>query len=237
MGGPALRCAAGKSNRARCFQRVALSTAPFFLRRDFRARCASREPLKQLRRELFVRASGERFARRAFVRHHSRAAASNGASVRKSGRRTPSARASRVARTAPSRATFARHCRRSCRRRLPATPRPASTVAAACALGVLAGGGELQLEDPRQPAGRPATPRPTSTVAAACALGVLAGGGELQLEDPRPWSTRGAAEPASALAASLARPLPLRAWGALPTWGSMITRKNTSHPALVELLL
>ena len=30
MGGPALRCAAGKSNRARCFQRVALSTAPFF---------------------------------------------------------------------------------------------------------------------------------------------------------------------------------------------------------------
>mgnify|MGYP002806490822 CR=1 FL=1 len=35
-------------------------------------------------------------------------------------------------------------------------------------------------------------------------------------------STRGAAEPASALAASLARPLPLRAWGALPTWGSMI---------------
>jgi len=181
MGGPALRCAAGKSNRARCFQRVALSTAPFFLRRDFRARCASREPLKQLRRELFVRASGERFARRAFVRHHSRAAASNGASVRKSGRRTPSARASRVARTAPSRATFARHCRRSCRRRLPATPRPASTVAA------------------------------------ACALGVLAGGGELQLEDPRPWSTRGAAEPASALAASLVRPLPLRAWGALPT--------------------
>jgi len=162
------------------------------------------------------------FSRRAFVRHHSRAAASNGASVRKSGRRTPSARASRVARTAPSRATFARHCRRSCRRRLPATPRPASTVAAACALGVLAGGGELQLEDPRQPAGRPATPRPTSTVAAACALGVLAGGGELQLEDPRPWSTRGAAEPASALAASLARPLPLRAWGALPTWGSMI---------------
>ena len=126
------------------------------------------------------------FSRRAFVRHHSRAAASNGASVRKSGRRTPSARASRVARTAPSRATFARHCRRSCRRRLPATPRPASTVAA------------------------------------ACALGVLAGGGELQLEDPRPWSTRGAAEPASALAASLARPLPLRAWGALPTWGSMI---------------
>jgi len=215
MGGPALRCAAGKSNRARCFQRVALSTAPFFLRRDFRARCASREPLKQLRRELFVRASGERFARRAFVRHHSRAAASNGASVRKSGRRTPSTRAS-------SRATFARHCRRSCRRRLPATPRPTSTVAAACALGVLAGGGELQLEDPRQPAGRPATPRPTSTVAAACALGVLAGGGELQLEDPRPWSTRGAAEPASALAASLARPLPLRAWGALPTWGSMI---------------
>ena len=111
MGGPALRCAAGKSNRARCFQRVALSTAPFFLRRDFRARCASREPLKQLRRELFVRASGERFARRAFVRHHSRAAASNGASVRKSGRRTPSARVSRVARTAPSRATFARHWR------------------------------------------------------------------------------------------------------------------------------
>ena len=97
-------------------------------------------------------------------------------------------------------------------------------MAAACALGVLAGGGELQLEDPRQPAGRPATPRPTSTVAAACALGVLAGGGELQLEDPRPWSARGAAEPASALAASLARPLPLRAWGALPTWGSMITR-------------
>ena len=112
-----------------------------------------------------------------YARHHSRAAASNGASVRKSGRRTPSARVSRVARTAPSRATFARHCRRSCRRRLPATPRPASTVAAACALGVLAGGGELQLEDPRQPAGRPATPRPTSTVAAACALGVLAGGG------------------------------------------------------------
>ena len=30
MGGPALRCATGKSNRARCFQRVALSTAPFF---------------------------------------------------------------------------------------------------------------------------------------------------------------------------------------------------------------
>ena len=67
------------------------------------------------------------FSRRAFVRHHSRAAASNGASVRKSGRRTPSARASRVARTAPSRATFARHCRRSCRRRRPATSRPTST--------------------------------------------------------------------------------------------------------------
>ena len=30
--------------------------------------------------------------------------------------------------------------------RRPATPRPTSTVAAACALGVLAGGGELQLE-------------------------------------------------------------------------------------------
>ena len=69
----------------------------------------------------------------------------------------------------------------------------------------------------------PAMPRRTSTMAAACALGVLAGGGELQLEDPRPWSTQGAAEPASALAASLARPLPLRAWEALPTWGSMIT--------------
>ena len=31
MGVPALRCAAGKSSRARCFQSVALSTAPFFL--------------------------------------------------------------------------------------------------------------------------------------------------------------------------------------------------------------
>jgi len=90
---------------------VSLSAEHPFFRRDLLARCASREPLKQLRRELFVRASGERFARRAFVRHHSRAAASNGASVRKSGRRTPSARASRVARTAPSRATFARHWR------------------------------------------------------------------------------------------------------------------------------
>ena len=67
-------------------------------------------------------------------------------------------------------------------------------------------------------------------MAAACALDVLAGGGEL--EDPRLWSTRGAAEPASALAASLARPLPLRACGALPTWGYMIhdykRLKNTS---------
>jgi len=35
MGGPALRCAAGKSNRARCFQRVALSTAPFFFETGF----------------------------------------------------------------------------------------------------------------------------------------------------------------------------------------------------------
>ena len=60
---------------------------------------------------------------------------------------------------------------------------------------------------------------PTSTVAAACALDVLAGGGEL--EDPRPWATRGAAEPASALplAAPLARPLPLRAWGGAPDMG------------------
>ena len=42
MGGPALRCAAGKSNRARCFQRVALSTAPFFPHKGFcDERCAS----------------------------------------------------------------------------------------------------------------------------------------------------------------------------------------------------
>ena len=32
----------------------------------------------------------------------------------------------------------------------------------------------------------------------------------------------GGAEPALELAAPLARPLPLRAWGALPTWGSTI---------------
>ena len=117
-----------------------------------------------------------------------------------------------------------RDCRRSCRRRLPATPRPASTVAAACALGVLAGGGELQLEDPRQSAGRPATPRPTSTVAAACVLGVLARGGELQR-----WRIRGRSRPEAPPSRRRRWPprwrglsLPLRAWGALPTWGSMI---------------
>ena len=56
MGGPALRCAAGKSNRARCFQRVALSRPPFFFLERcasfLRARCASREPVKQLRGSL-----------------------------------------------------------------------------------------------------------------------------------------------------------------------------------------
>ena len=102
--------------------------------------------------------SAERFLVARWSRHRSRAATSNGASVRKPGRRTPSARASRVTRTAPSRATFARHCRRSCRRRRPATPRPTSTVAARA--------------------------RSTSSPAEAS------------------WR---------------ARPLPLRAWGALPT--------------------
>ena len=73
-------------------------------------------------------------------------------------------------------------------------------------------------------------------MAAACALDVLAGGGEL--EDPRLWSTQGAAEPASAWPphrAPLARPLPLRAWGALPTWGSMMLFWNHClHRALEQ---
>ena len=61
-------------------------------------------------------------------------------------------------------------------------------------------------------------------VVAACALGVLAGGGELQLEDSRPWSARGAAEPASALAAprwrGLSRSVRASMGGppVLPTW-------------------
>ena len=117
------------------------------------------------------------FSRRAFVRHHSRAAASNGASVRKSGRRTPSARASRVARTAPSRATFARHCRRSCRRRRPATSRPTSTPWRQRARSACSPAEASCSWRTRGSRRRPATPRPTSTVAAACALGVLAGGG------------------------------------------------------------
>ena len=136
MGGPALRCAAGKSNRARCFQRVALSTAPFFFLERCASfcdeRCASQgasEATSRVAPEAIGKPlpSAERFLVARWSRHRSRAATSNGASVRKPGRRTPSARASRVARTAPSRATFARHCRRSCRRRRPATSRPTST--------------------------------------------------------------------------------------------------------------
>ena len=114
--------------------------------------------------------STERFMGARSSRRRSRAATSNGASVRKPSRRTPSARASRVTRMAPSRATFARHCRRSCRRRRPATPRPTSTVAARA--------------------------RSTSSPVEAS------------------WR---------------ARPLPLRAWGALPTWGSMISLLQIGH--------
>jgi len=97
-------------------------------------------------------------------------------------------------------------------------------VAAACALGVLAGGGELQLEDPRQPAAAGHATADEHRGGGVRARRARRRRRELQLEDPRPWSARGAAEPASALAASLARPLPLRAWGALPTWGSMINK-------------
>ena len=185
MGGPALRCAAGKSNRARCFQRVALSTAPFFFLERCASfcdeRCASQgasEATSRVAPEAIGKPlpSAERFLVARWSRHRSRAATSNGASVRKPGRRTPSARAYRVTRTAPSRATFARQCRRSCRRRRPATPRPTSTVAARA--------------------------RSTSSPAEAS------------------WR---------------ARPLPLRAWGALPTWGSMIGHIKTKVCLMVTL--
>jgi len=64
MGGPALRCAAGKSNRARCFQRVALSTAPFLFETGFACKMCvqrAREATWLPSGSNFSFASGERF--------------------------------------------------------------------------------------------------------------------------------------------------------------------------------
>ena len=57
MGGPALRCAAGKSKRARCFHSVALSRAAFLCEKGVCFFCVMkgvlpREPRKQLRGSL-----------------------------------------------------------------------------------------------------------------------------------------------------------------------------------------